>query len=79
MTQTAFIPSQAVNPVVAVTLVTCSTCGNIVPCSQAVRFEYIEALDGDKTNLSGANIRCTGIFGYDCSACIDAYCAELEG
>jgi hypothetical protein len=76
MTQTALTPS--VNPVVALTLVTCATCGNIIPVAQAVRFEYIEALDGDETNLTVSNIRFTGDTGYDCSACIDAYCATLE-
>jgi hypothetical protein len=76
MTQTAFHPS--VNPPVALTLVTCSSCGNSVPVAQTVKFEYIEAIDGDETNLSASNIRFTGETGYDCDRCIDAYCAGLE-
>lgn len=77
MTQTAF-HSSSVIPTVVLTLVECSTCGNLVPPEQAVPFEYIEAIDGDETNLSAANIRCTGVFGHDCHACIDAYVAGLE-
>jgi|SRR5581483_4960584 len=69
---------RSIAPSAPLPLVPCSECGKSVPASAAIRYEIIEAIDGNEENLTKSNIHLTGVFGYECDACIEAYLATIE-
>lgn len=69
---TATFPTAPAQQAIVPTLVTCSICDRVVPLSETVTYEIMEAIDGNQQNLSAENIRLTGQFGYECDVCLEA-------
>ena len=69
----ALVVRPAITPAVALTMVTCADCNGLVSREKTLSFEYIEAIDGDETNLVASNIRHTGRIGYQCYGCVELY------